>query len=198
MLSDHWTDVCAAFGDEDAHHLYVSPRAHPARARRAGADLAVGDRRRPGDRAARAVGGHGGALAGGGRAGAREARALRLQDGGGVSPPRRGRARGLQPRSAEGDVAGRGGRTSARQVLEPSLRFAAASLREGFIAPALKLAVFPEHRLLRRRRAERRIARRCRRRRAGGRAGGAALVHRAARGRHRGARGPRRGAVRGL
>ncbi|MEA2153744.1 MAG: hypothetical protein QOI18_1977, partial [Solirubrobacteraceae bacterium] len=41
------------------------------------------------------------------------------------------------------------------QVLEPSLRFAAASLREGFIAPQLKLAVFPEHRLLRRRRAER-------------------------------------------
>ncbi len=24
-LSDHWTDVCAAFADEDAHHLYVSP-----------------------------------------------------------------------------------------------------------------------------------------------------------------------------
>src|SRR5580692_5132876 len=24
-LSDHWTDVCAAFKDEDAHHLYVSP-----------------------------------------------------------------------------------------------------------------------------------------------------------------------------
>jgi transcription-repair coupling factor (superfamily II helicase) len=35
------------------------------------------------------------------------------------------------------------------------LRFATASLREGFIAPQLKLAVFPEHRLLRRRRAER-------------------------------------------
>ncbi len=41
------------------------------------------------------------------------------------------------------------------QVMEPSLRFAAASLREGFVAPGLKLAVFPEHRLLRRRRAER-------------------------------------------
>jgi transcription-repair coupling factor (superfamily II helicase) len=26
-LSDHWSDVCAAFGDEDAHHLYVSPEA---------------------------------------------------------------------------------------------------------------------------------------------------------------------------
>ena len=24
-LSDHWSDVCAAFADEDAHHLYVSP-----------------------------------------------------------------------------------------------------------------------------------------------------------------------------
>ncbi len=24
-LSDHWTDVCAAFADADAHHLYVSP-----------------------------------------------------------------------------------------------------------------------------------------------------------------------------
>jgi transcription-repair coupling factor (superfamily II helicase) len=45
-----------------------------------------------------------------------------------------------------------------RQVLEPSLRFAAASLREGFVAPQLKLAIFPEHRLLRRRRAERSAA----------------------------------------
>ena len=32
-LSDHWSDVCAAFGDEDAHHLYVSPREHPGDAR---------------------------------------------------------------------------------------------------------------------------------------------------------------------
>src|SRR5271155_2718943 len=26
VLSDHWADVCAAFGDEDAHHLYVNPQ----------------------------------------------------------------------------------------------------------------------------------------------------------------------------
>src|SRR2546425_5538664 len=32
--------------------------------------------------------------------------------------------------------------------------FATASLREGFIAPQLKLAVIPEHRLVRRRRAQ--------------------------------------------
>ncbi|HZN87573.1 MAG TPA: transcription-repair coupling factor, partial [Thermoleophilaceae bacterium] len=38
---------------------------------------------------------------------------------------------------------------------DPSLMFAHASLRDGFIAPQLKLAVLPEHRLLRRRRAER-------------------------------------------
>src|SRR5205085_5248489 len=38
---------------------------------------------------------------------------------------------------------------------EGSLWFAVARLREGFIAPQLKLAVMPEHRLLRRRRAER-------------------------------------------
>ena len=25
VLSDHWSDVCAAFADADAHHLYVSP-----------------------------------------------------------------------------------------------------------------------------------------------------------------------------
>src|SRR5439155_1231300 len=26
-LRDHWSDVCAAFADEDAHHLYVRPEA---------------------------------------------------------------------------------------------------------------------------------------------------------------------------
>ena len=64
VLSDHWSDVCAAFGDEDAHHLYVSPEQHPQRrSPSARADLAVGALQRPGDRAARAVGGHRRALA---------------------------------------------------------------------------------------------------------------------------------------
>ncbi|MBX5470635.1 MAG: transcription-repair coupling factor [Thermoleophilaceae bacterium] len=39
--------------------------------------------------------------------------------------------------------------------VEASVMFAAASLREGFLAPQLKLAILPEHRLLRRRRAQR-------------------------------------------
>ncbi len=38
---------------------------------------------------------------------------------------------------------------------EGSLRFAQAALRDGFIAAGLRLAVMPEHRLFRRRRAER-------------------------------------------
>ena len=45
VLDDHWSDVCAAFGDEDAHHLYVSPRERP---RDAGASaLGSGCRRCP-------------------------------------------------------------------------------------------------------------------------------------------------------
>jgi transcription-repair coupling factor (superfamily II helicase) len=38
---------------------------------------------------------------------------------------------------------------------EPGLRFAAAALREGFLSPQFKVAIIPDHRLLRRRRAER-------------------------------------------
>src|SRR5205814_5150091 len=38
---------------------------------------------------------------------------------------------------------------------EPGVPCAAVSLREGFLAPAVKLAVFAEHRLLRRKRVER-------------------------------------------
>ncbi len=36
-LADHWQDVCAAFHDADAHHLYVRPatcRPRSTRARR--------------------------------------------------------------------------------------------------------------------------------------------------------------------
>ena len=72
-----------------------------------------------------------------------------------------------EPGEGTGGDRGNGGRDGAPAAtvdasvdvgavpLEASLRFAAASLREGFVAPSLKLAVFPEHRLLRRRRAER-------------------------------------------
>ena len=40
-LRDHWEDVCAAFHDTDAHHLYVKPDGDPRGARRARAAAAV-------------------------------------------------------------------------------------------------------------------------------------------------------------
>ena len=68
---------------------------------------------------------------------------------------------------------------------EPSVLFAHAGLREGFLAPQLKLAMVPEHRLLRRRRAARPEGPQHR---------GARLLHRPARRRSGRPRGPRRGA----
>jgi transcription-repair coupling factor (superfamily II helicase) len=154
VLSDHWSDVCAAFGDEDAHHLYVNPEsirgALGDRARIWLSAMASGQeielRAQSADTAARSLGEAEPELEKLVRSGYRTV----------VTFPRRG----------EGERAAYNlGRLKAtwlgedvdvgRQVLEPSLRFATASLREGFVAPGLKLAVFPEHRLLRRRRAER-------------------------------------------
>ncbi len=172
VLSDHWTDVCAAFGDADAHHLYVSPQniedALTSRARIWLSALSSGQeielRAQSADTAARSLGEAEPELEKLVRSGYRTV----------VAFPRRG----------EGERAAYNlGRLKAtwlgeevdvgRQVLEPSLRFTAASLREGFIAPGLKLAVFPEHRLLRRRRVERPGG-------SGGADGGAAGVRRGA------------------
>jgi transcription-repair coupling factor (superfamily II helicase) len=163
-LSDHWTDVCAAFGDQDAHHLYVSPESIQATlaertriwlsAHAGGQEIEL--RAQSADTAARTLAEAEPELEKLVRSGYRTV----------VAFPRRG----------EGERAAFNlGRLKAtwlaedvdvgRQVLEPSLRFAAAALREGFVAPALKLAVFPEHRLLRRRRPERPDAREGSRRR---------------------------------
>jgi transcription-repair coupling factor (superfamily II helicase) len=154
VLADHWTDVSAAFGDEDAQHLYVSPESiHQTLHKRAriwlsaissGQEIEL--RAQSADTAARSLSEAEPELEKLVRSGYRTV----------VAFPRRG----------EGERAAYNlGRLKAtwlgedvdvgRQVLEPSLRFAPASLREGFIAPQFKLAVFPEHRLLRRRRAER-------------------------------------------
>jgi transcription-repair coupling factor (superfamily II helicase) len=153
-LADHWTDVSAAFGDEDAEHLYVRPESIQQtlqkRARIWLSAISSGQeielRAQSADTAARSLSEAEPELEKLVRSGYRTV----------VAFPRRG----------EGERAAYNlGRLKAtwlgedvdvgRQVLEPSLRFAPASLREGFIAPQFKLAVFPEHRLLRRRRAER-------------------------------------------
>ncbi len=155
-LSDHWTDVCAAFKDEDAHHLYVSPEqieaALQARARIWLSSLASGQgielRAQTADTAARSLGEAEPELEKLVRSGYRTV----------VAFPQRGEGERAAYNLGRLQATWLGEGTSTdvgHQVMEPSLRFAAASLREGFVAPALKLAVFPEHRLLRRRRAER-------------------------------------------
>ena len=153
-LADHWTDVGAAFGDRDAKHLYVSPQSIQAtlseRTRVWLSALASGQeielRAQAADTAARSLA----------EAEPQLERLVRSGYRTVVAFPRRG----------EGERAAYNlGRLKAswlaedvdagRQAIEPSLRFTTASLREGFVAPQLKLAVFPEHRLLRRRRPER-------------------------------------------
>ncbi|MFZ2113229.1 MAG: transcription-repair coupling factor [Solirubrobacteraceae bacterium] len=153
-LGDHWNDVCAAFADEDAHHLYVSPEEVQSslRARTkiwlssmsSGQEIEL--RASAADTAARSLAEAEPELEKLVRSGYRTV----------VTFPRRGEGERAAYNLArvkadwlDADI------DVTRAPLEPSLRFAAASLREGFVAPSLKLAVFPEHRLLRRRRAER-------------------------------------------
>ena len=150
VLSDHWSDVCAAFADEDAHHLYVSPesilRTLTARARTWISSHASGQeielRAQSAETAARSLA----------EAEPELEKLVRSGYTTVVAFPRRGEGErtaynlGRLKASWLGeDVDARAGAPAS------SLRFATASLREGFIAPELKLAVFPEHRLLRRR-----------------------------------------------
>jgi transcription-repair coupling factor (superfamily II helicase) len=153
-LEDHWNDVCAAFADEDAHHLYVSPEevrsSVGARTRVWLSSMSSGQeielRASAADTAARSLAEAEPELEKLVRSGYRTVVAFPRRGEGERAAYNLGR---LQAGWLDGDV------DVARVPLEPSLRFAAASLHQGFVAPSLKLAVFPEHRLLRRRRAGR-------------------------------------------
>ena len=116
VLGDHWSDVCAAFGDEDAHHLYVSPQSIRStlgqRTRIWLSALSGGQeiqlRAQSADTAARSLGEAEPELERLVRSGYRTVVAF---------PAARGRrARRLQPRTHESDVAGRGG--GRRTVLD--------------------------------------------------------------------------------
>ncbi len=152
VLGDHWSDVCAAFGGEDAHHLYVSPDTIQATlgaqtrvwlsSHSSGQEIEL--RAQAADTAARTLGEAEPELEKLVRSGYRTI----------VAFPRRGEGERAAYNLGRLKAAwlGEEAERMHAKALEPSLRFAAASLREGFIAPQLKLAVFPEHRLLRRRR----------------------------------------------
>jgi transcription-repair coupling factor (superfamily II helicase) len=150
-LADHWQDVCAAFHDDDAHHLYVAPdaitaaldaRAHvrlsshdtdqPVEFRAQAPDLAARSLREAEPELEKLV-----------RSGYRTVVAWPQRGEGERAAYNLGRLKASW--LGEGDPAG----------VENPLRFAHVRLRDGFIAAGLKLAVLPEHRLFRRRRQER-------------------------------------------
>ncbi len=166
VLSDHWSDVCAAFGDEDTHHLYVSPEsiqetlAQRARiwlsSHAAGQEIEL--RAQTADTAARSLREAEPELEKLVRSGYRTVVAFARRGEGERAAYNLGRLQATW--LGEGEGVGGAPPIGGAAVADgggpaPSLWFAAASLREGFIAPQLKLAVFPEHRLLRRRRAAR-------------------------------------------
>src|SRR3954452_21723319 len=152
VLADHWQDVCAAFHATDAHDLYVKPddvtaaldaRAHvrlsalsgdqPFEFRAQAADLGARSLREAEPQLEKQV-----------RSGYRTV----------VTWPQRGAGERtaynlarLKAHWLEGD---------GTETAEPGdLRFAVASLRDGFIAAGPRIAVIPEHRLFRRRRSDR-------------------------------------------
>jgi transcription-repair coupling factor (superfamily II helicase) len=157
VLKDHWDDVCAAFGDADAHHLYVRTEEIAARLSERtdvwlsahSAGQAIELRAQAADTTARSLAEAEPELERLVRSGYRTVVTFPRRGEGERTAYNLGRLKASWLAEADSLDAGRS------QVLEPSLRFAAASLREGFVAPEFKLAVYPEHRLVHRRRTER-------------------------------------------
>ena len=151
-LRDHWQDVCAAFHDVDAHHLYVPPQEISAAL---GVRAAVRLSAIAGDQPLEF------------RAQAADTAARSLKE---AEPELEKLVRGgyrtvvAWPRKGEGDRAAYNlarlkaswlGDGDDGHSTDGRVRFANVSLRDGFVAGGLKLAVIPEHRLFRRRRGER-------------------------------------------
>ncbi len=150
QLADHWEDVTTSFHDAEAHHLYVSPAELTAaiddrailRLSSISGDQPHAFRAQGAQTAARSLPDAETELEKLVRSGYRTI----------VAWSRRGEAERAQYNLARLKAPFLDGQPAPR---EPALRFAAAGLREGFLAPGLKLAILPEHRLLRRRRAGR-------------------------------------------
>jgi transcription-repair coupling factor (superfamily II helicase) len=149
-LRDLWDDVTASFHDHDAHHLYVHPdKLSQKLDERAALRLSSISQDQPhefraqsADTAARSLRDAEPELEKLVRSGYRTV----------VAWARRGEAERARLNLARVQAAFIDGRPAPA---EPGVVFAHAGLREGFVAPQLKLAVVPEHRLLRRRQARR-------------------------------------------
>jgi transcription-repair coupling factor (superfamily II helicase) len=156
-LAEHWQDVCAAFHDQDAHHLYVRPEAiETALNQRARIRLATIDQEQPfqfraqsAEFAARGLKDAEPELEKLLRSGYRTAVTFEQRSEGERVAYNLGR---LRVRWLDGD-AYQPSPARAGPLEKDELLFAHARLADGFIAPQLELAVIPASRLLRRRRA---------------------------------------------
>ncbi|HWD85150.1 MAG TPA: transcription-repair coupling factor, partial [Solirubrobacteraceae bacterium] len=161
-LQDHWQDVCAAFHDTEAHHLYVKPDAITATLTdRAKIRLSSIDQDQPFTFRAQSA-----EIAARGIKDA-EPELEKLTRSGYktvVAFPGRGEGERAAYNLGRLKVAwldGANGAGAAGGTVQPpaagngssGLIFTQARLRDGFIAPQFHLAVIPEHRLFRRRRA---------------------------------------------
>jgi transcription-repair coupling factor (superfamily II helicase) len=148
-LRDHWEDVTTAFHDQDAGHLYVDPdRLRDALDARAALHLSSISGDQPHQFRAQAA-----------ETAARSLEAAEPE----LEKLVRSGYRTFVPWARHGEAERAAyNLTRLRAPFldgnpapeEPGLLFATAALREGFIAPSLKLAIVPDHRLLRRRRAQ--------------------------------------------
>jgi transcription-repair coupling factor (superfamily II helicase) len=155
-LADHWQDVCAAFHDSDAHHLYVpADQIAATLAQRARIRLASIDQDQPLQFRAQSA-----EIAARGLTQAEPELEKLLRSGYRtvITFPQRGEGERvaynlgrLLVRWLDGEVAQTGPPQGGPH--KEQLIFARARLEHGFIAPQFKLAVIPEHRLFHRRRA---------------------------------------------
>ena len=149
-LTDYWDEVTTSFHDADAHHLYLAPdelsqaidELALVRLSSIESDQAHSFRAQAADTSARSLKEAEPELEQLVRSGYRTV----------VAWARRGEAERASYNLARVKAPFLDGGPA---VQEPGVHFATASLRDGFLAPSLKLAVLPEHRLLRRRSAER-------------------------------------------
>ena len=161
-LADHWQDVTAAFHDSEAHHLYVAPEAISATLdRRAHVRLSSIDQDQPfefraqaAEVAARSIRDAEPELEKLQRSGYRTVVTFAVRGEGERAAYNLGRLKvgWLDEQTGHGGDAGPP-RPASPSELGGGLTFAHARLREGFIAPQFKLAVIPEQRLFRRRKA---------------------------------------------
>ena len=168
-LSDHWQDVTTAFHDTEAHHLYVAPDAITAALEaRAKIRLSSIDQDQPfqfrgqaAEVAARGIRDAEPELEKLTRSGYRTVVTFPVRGEGERAAYNLGRLKVAWLEDSGGPTGGPagppgslgGGPAGPPPASKGPLLFAQARLHEGFIAPQFHLAVIPEHRLFRRRRA---------------------------------------------